>query len=50
LCQKYIISREGIEDKLNIREYAIIQKTLKHADIVGSGGGFSFGVPEEVIR
>ena len=41
--QKYFISREGVKNKLNIREYAIIQKALKNvASSMPSKETFSF--------
>ncbi len=41
--QKYFISREGVKNKLKIREYAIIQKALKNvASSMLSKETFSF--------
>ena len=41
--QKYSISRDGVKNKLNIREYAIIQKVLKNATpLIPSKETFSF--------
>ncbi|MBW2681753.1 MAG: hypothetical protein JRD01_13600, partial [Deltaproteobacteria bacterium] len=41
--QKYVISRDGIKNKLKIREYAIIDKNMKKvASSMLQKGNFSF--------